>query len=224
MVSTVHRMLGVGISLIVLAGCGGAQSSVETVESDHAATPQTSAEPSPAAHGASPAASAPVPANEPPSLSSEASTEMVATPSFPDSAGQSIALLTAVEAGRHEGFDRVVFIFDGTTPAYRVAYVEPPITEDGSGTPIEVRGGAALQIILTPASGTDLSGEEVNTIYGGPERIDGADSGTSAVEEVVLTGDFEATLSWVIGIDDQAPFTVTELSDPTRVVVDISSG
>ena len=38
------------------------------------------------------------------------------------------------------------------------------------------------------------------------------------------TGDFEATLSWAVGLDRQAPFTATELSAPTRVVVDIASG
>lgn len=220
-----RRLLAVLTSLFVLSGCGGAQTASDTaggststpVSSEPDATPQSGAT------AASEITAAPAPSEALP-LSSEASTEMVATPSFPDSTGQRISLLTAVEAGRHEGFDRVVWTFDGDVPAYRVAYVERPITEDGSGAPIEVRGDATLQIILTPASGTDLSGEDVRTVYEGPDRIDGSASGTAVVEEVVLTGDFEATLSWVIGLDRQAPFAVTELSDPTRVVIDIASG
>ena len=221
-----RRLLAVVTSLLVLSGCGGAQTASDTVGSGGTSTPEMSSELDPSPQASAPAASessAPT-ASEALTLSSEASTEMIATPSFPDSAGRRISLLTTVEAGRHEGFDRVVWTFDGDVPAYRVAYVERPITEDGSGAPIEVRGDAALQIILTPASGTDLSGEEMRTIYEGPERIDGSGSGMSVVEEVVLTGDFEATLSWVIGLDRQAPFAVTELSDPTRVVVDIASG
>jgi hypothetical protein len=94
----------------------------------------------------------------------------------------------------------------------------------GSGAPIEVRGDATQQIIVTPASGTDLDGEQVRTVYDGPERIDGALAGTSVVKEIVLTGDFEATMSWVVGTDRQAAFSVSELSDPTRVVLDIASG
>lgn len=215
----VRRVLAVVTSLLLLSGCGGAPSTSDAIGTSPPQTPSPQdagtamAEPSPSAA-----------ADEPLPQGSEPSTEMVATPSFPDSAGQSVAFLTAVRTGRHEGFDRVVWTFDGATPAYRVAYVERPITEDGSGTPIEVRGDATLQIILTPASGTDLSGEEVRTVYEGPERIDGAAGGASIVEEVVLTGDFEATLSWVIGIGRQAPFTVTELSDPTRVVIDVANG
>src|SRR6266542_3071095 len=46
------------------------------------------------------------------------------------------ALLERVAVGRHEGYDRVVFQFQGAgVPGYRVAYVEPPLKEDGSGNP-----------------------------------------------------------------------------------------
>lgn len=225
MVGNVRQLLAAVITLFVLSACG-AQTASDTARTGDPSTPQPSAAPAstpPDAGAVATADDSPAAVDERPPLGSEASTEMVATPGFPDSSGQRIALLTAVETGRHEGFDRIVWTFDGATPAYRVTYVDRPITEDGSGTPIDVRGDAMLQIILTPASGTDLSGEEVRKIYEGPERIDGSASGTSVVEEVVLTGDFEATLSWVIGLDRRAPFTVTELSDPTRIVIDIAS-
>jgi hypothetical protein len=207
---TVRRLLVVVMALLALSACGVAGDTGGAAGAT-AASP-TAASPTAAVDG------------EPLAISSEASTEMMATPSFPDAAGQRVAFLTAVRTGRHAGFDRVVWTFDGELPAYRVAYVERPITEDGSGAPIEVRGDATLQIILTPASGTDLDGEQVRTVYEGPERIDGTQAGTSVVEEIVLTGDFEATMSWVIGTDRQAAFSVTELSDPTRVVLDIAGG
>ena len=165
-----------------------------------------------------------VPASEPGGPGFEGSTETVATPGFPDAQVEGVTYLTAVRAGRHPGFDRVVWTFDGQTPAYRVGYARRPITEDGSGRPIKVDGGAVLQIIFTPASGTDLSSETPRAVYQGDHRLAGSRFGTTVVREVVETGDFEATLSWVVGLDRQAPFTVTELSAPTRVVVDIASG
>lgn len=185
--------------------------------------------PTPAASGQvtppEPAVSATTPASEPPdappALGADASVRTRQTAGFPDGGGQ-VALLRAVRTARQDGFDRVVWAFDGDLPAYRVAYVDGPVTEDGSGDEIAVRGDAFLQIVLTPASGTDLSGEEIRTVYTGPTRIDGSDTGTVTVQEVVETGDFEATLSWAVGVTHEAPFTVTELADPTRVVVDVA--
>ena len=43
------------------------------------------------------------------------------------------ALLTAVRAARHEGFDRVVFGFRNVLPGYDVRYVSRPIHQDPSG-------------------------------------------------------------------------------------------
>jgi hypothetical protein len=39
---------------------------------------------------------------------------------------------------------------------------------------------------------------------------------------VVNSEDFEGVMAWVIGLDAQRPFTVTTLSSPPRVVVDVS--
>ena len=134
--------------------------------------------------------------------------------------GNAVALLTDVRVARHEGFDRVVFEFDGPVPGLDVEYVEPPITEDGSGNEIEVGGDAFLQVIMQPASGFDLSGEGEQT-YDGPTRLPGEEAGTSVIQEVVRNGDFEAVLAWVIGISDRVDFRVDVLGDPSRVVVDV---
>jgi hypothetical protein len=137
-----------------------------------------------------------------------------------DAEGEGTALLTDVRVARHEGFDRVVFEFDGPLPEVDVEYVEPPISEDGSGDEIEVRGDAFLQVTMRPASGFDLSGEGEQT-YDGPTRLVGEDAGTSVIQEVVRNGDFEAVLAWVIGISDRIDFRVDTLVDPSRVVVDV---
>jgi hypothetical protein len=131
------------------------------------------------------------------------------------------ALLERIALGRHEGFDRVVFQFENLRPGYRVAYVERPLVEDGSGAPVEVSGGAVLLIRMEPASGFDLATDEGRLVYKGPRRIDGAGAGTSIVKEAVRTGDFEAVLSWAIGVEEEVDFRVRELDDPARLVVDL---
>jgi hypothetical protein len=136
----------------------------------------------------------------------------------PESA--STALLTRVVLGRHEGYDRVVFEFRNAVPGYRIEYVEPPLREDGSGNRVEVEGAAFVLVRMEPASGFDLSVPEGELVYEGPRRLSGADSGTTVVREVVRTGDFEAVLSWAVGLSDRVDFRVTRLSGPPRLVVD----
>jgi hypothetical protein len=123
--------------------------------------------------------------------------------------------------GRHEGFDRVVFQFRGDDlPGYRVEYVEPPLKEDGSGNPVEVQGSGIVLVRLEPASGFDLNTGEGVMVYKGPKRIEGSASGTSTVLELVRTGDFEAVLSWAVGLQDRVEFRVRTASSPARLIVD----
>ena len=131
------------------------------------------------------------------------------------------ALLERVAVGRHEGFDRVVFQFENLRPGWKVQYVDRPIVEDGSGDPIEVAGGAVLLVRMEPASGFDLATNEGRLVYKGPRRIEGTDMGTSVVREVVRSGDFEAVLSWAIGVQERVDFRVQALDDPARLVVDV---
>jgi hypothetical protein len=137
-----------------------------------------------------------------------------------ESTGTEIALLERVAVGRHEGFDRVVFQFRNHLPGYRVEYVEPPLKEDGSGNVIQVKGNAFVLVRMELASGFDLTVPEGELIYKGPRRIDGSAAGTSSVREVVRTGDFEAVLSWVVGLEDRVDFRVRTATSPARLIVD----
>lgn len=146
------------------------------------------------------------------------STETVETESFP--AGGSPAYLTDARAGAHENFDRFVLEFEGDeVPSYRVGYVEPPITEDGSGRQVDVAGSAFLEVRVSPASGVDLSGEQPRETYTGRDHITAP--GGQVITEAVRTGDFEAMLAWTIGLEERLPFGVTTFSDPARLVVDV---
>lgn len=135
-------------------------------------------------------------------------------------AGTETALLERIAVGRHEGYDRVVFQFKNDLPGYRVEYVEPPLKEDGSGKPVSVSGNAVVVVRMEPASGFDLNTAEGVMVYKGPRRIEGASAGTSVVEELVRTGDFEAVLSWAIGLSDKVDFRVTTATSPARLIVD----
>lgn len=136
------------------------------------------------------------------------------------STAKTTALLERVAVGQHEGYDRVVFQFRGDgLPGYRIQYVEPPLQEDGSGNPVDIAGNAFLVVRMEPASGFDLNTGEGQIVYKGPKRLPGA----SVVKEVVRTGDFEAVLTWAIGLESKTPFKVTTTSSPSRLIVDLRS-
>ena len=134
-----------------------------------------------------------------------------------DSTADATALLERVAVGRHEGYDRVVFEFRGDgVPGYRVQYMDPPLKEDGSGNVVQIDGNAFVVVRMEPASGFDLNTGEGELVYKGPRRLPGA----SVVQEVVRTGDFEAVLTWAVGLEEKVDFRVLTLSSPSRLVVD----
>jgi hypothetical protein len=143
------------------------------------------------------------------------------TPVEGSAVGTETALLERVAVGAHDGYDRIVFQFTNELPGYRVEYVEPPLKEDGSGAPVSLKGNAYLSVRMEPASGFDLNTGEGKLVYKGPKRIDASAAGTSVVEELVRTGDFEAVLTWAIGLSDKADFKVSTATSPSRLIVDI---
>lgn len=131
------------------------------------------------------------------------------TPTSVAATNRAVAALTDVTVA-----DVVVtFTFRDETPGYDVQYVDPPIRQDGSGEEIAVAGTAFLSVRMEPASGVDLSGEEFVETYTGPERI----PGSGVIAEVVRTGDFEANLTWVIGVEGERAYRVEVEASMLRV-------
>ena len=129
--------------------------------------------------------------------------------------------LTAVRVGQHPGFDRVVFEFAEDVPGYTVKYVDLPVLADGSGEPVDLPGAdTAVQIVLTPSSGFDIDAGEAT--YKGPKTVENAK--TAEITGVVSAGDFEAVVSWAVGLRHEVPFKVTKLESPARLVVDFQTG
>lgn len=132
-------------------------------------------------------------------------------------AGTQRGLLSEVSTEAAGSQERVTFRFEDALPGYRVAYGQRPLVEDGSGKEVLVEGEAVLTIHFEPASGVELSGDQVRTAYSGPHRIPVR---LPTVTEVVRVSDFEANLHWAIGLRKEVPFRVQTLRGPPRVVVD----
>jgi hypothetical protein len=185
-------------ALTAAAGCGDSSSSEQT--EPPAAGSTTATAPTTTSEGIDPLAGA-------------GTTIVVGT-----TTAKATALLDRVALGRHEGYDRVVFQFRGEGhPAYRVQYEDPPLKEDGSGKLVDIAGSAFVVVRMEPASGFDLNTGEGELVYKGPKRIEGAGS---VVQEVVRTGDFEAVLTWAIGLEEKVEFRVTTAASPSRLIVD----
>jgi hypothetical protein len=190
------KLLRIALLLTVLAACGNDQDPVVGPGSDETTTTRS-------ASGASST-----------STTSDAGAGFGTAEVSGEGAGR--GLLKTVTATHAGDVDRVTFTFEGDLPGYRVGYVERPITEDGSGEEVTVDGGAVLGVRFEPASGFDLSGEG-RQVFTGPTRLDLA---TTAVLDVVRTGDFEAVLQWVIGVDTAGtPFRVR--TEGRSVVVEV---
>jgi hypothetical protein len=138
-----------------------------------------------------------------------------------------VANLVDVRVGAHEGYDRVTFEFappaDGQyfgLPPYDVKAATLPITEDGSGEPVDVEGDSFATVVFHGASEVDFTSPEGYEItYDGPKEFR---PGSGALVEATRTGDFEAVLAWAFGLNQGSCWTVQELQDPIRLVIDFS--
>ena len=128
---------------------------------------------------------------------------------------QSTPTLVDVRAGSHTGHDRVVFEFRGAVPEHRIRYVDQ-LVEDGSGDPVEVAGAADLEVVFEGANAHEENGSP--TID--PRRFS---PGLPAVKEIAQLGDFEAVVSYGVGVDRRRPIEVFTLSNPSRLVIDIAT-
>ena len=123
--------------------------------------------------------------------------------------------ITDIRSAAQPGYDRVVVELTGVVPPYRVEYADPPFIAI-SGEEVEVDGSAFLRVRMERTSTFDLDAGV--PVYDGPRRVT---SDTEVVTEVVDVEDFEGVVVWVIGLDEQQPFVVSTLDDPSRLVVDI---
>jgi hypothetical protein len=132
--------------------------------------------------------------------------------------------LTDVEVEVEDCVERVIFKFEPSEPGpvYDVSYKPAEVAkiQDGSGKSLAIAGDDFLVARMFPAMTAKVEGENVVPTYDGPRSIP-APSDAKMLREVAMTGDFEAQMTWAIGLDNKYPFTVTASDD--ELVVEISN-
>ena len=130
------------------------------------------------------------------------------------------AYLTGVSITPAGCSDRISFTFSGRIPGYRVEYrtAAQAQTEDASGRHVDIAGGSFLVVRLADAQTVRTHGDgSITPTYRGATRL--PPNGAHHVREVVKTGDFEAVVTWVIGLDGKRPFAIE--TSGYKIVVDI---
>ncbi len=198
---------------LLLAGCGGgsSKSTVTTVTST-AAGSTTSAGPT------TTSTTVELPTTSLPCQPVPIPTTPVASPVPTTQA----ALLTNVQDLSDSCVDHVIFDYTGKgtdLPGYTLTYGTAPFVGDASGAPIAVAGSAFVVVTVKPGYGFDF--ETGKATYTGPKSV--PVGRTNHVKAIVETGDFEGTLTWVIGLDSKRPFSVQATGTPRhQLVVTIS--
>ena len=126
-----------------------------------------------------------------------------------------VSTLVAIRAAYHPEarprYDRVVFQFSGPVPRISSAGYVRQLIGDGSGMPVPIRGNAIFKLTMRPAQAHTVTGATASTrIY---RRL-------RNVQQVKKVGDFEAVLTYGIGLRHKSKFRVFTLTHPSRVVVD----
>lgn len=113
-----------------------------------------------------------------------------------------------------QGFDRLIFTMDGIhQPTYTVEYAAAPFSDCGSGNTHNLPGQSFLKIKMSPAQG-----------HGNGQPTLARDTAYDCrnLRHLAIICDFEADLTFVVGLNAKKPYRVLELQNPnTRLVVDI---
>ena len=137
----------------------------------------------------------------------------LAVPAATVSASTAVPTLTQIRATHHSGYDRLVFEFRGRVPTQHGArYVSQVVGP--SGLPVHIVGSALLRVQFSPTLGHNAQG---GITYGPARRTYALPN----IIQVVNAEDFEAVLSFGVGLARQEPFHMFTLTNPSRVVIDV---
>lgn len=209
--------VGVALGTLVLAACSGGSGEDGGAMTSVPLTTEATAPPSslPASSPTSaPGAGATTSTTSSPSLGAP-----VGTQAYTAKRAQKVppaARVTGVRTGAQDGYDRVVFDFEGALPGSESVQYVSGLTQDGSGAPVPLNGQAFLKVVFSVTEAHGAGG--ASSIPQGTR----VDPGLPTVKEVALAADFEGYVTFGIGLSGKAGFRVFELSNPTRVVVDVA--
>lgn len=158
---------------------------------------------------------APAPEEPPPPADTTTVAPVPAEPDPPPETAHANRLLQDVRAARHDGYDRVVFAFDGEeVPTYEIAYAEGTVQACGSGRPVELPGEAIVEVWFQSTQAHTEAGN--TTVEETSQRLDLPV--LLAAEQIC---DFEGHVTWALGLAQRQPYEVQRLSDPPRLVLDV---
>jgi hypothetical protein len=124
-------------------------------------------------------------------------------------------ILMDVRTGYHEGYDRIVFEFSGQgMPGWQTEYIDKPAHECGSGNQRFLAGDAWLEVRMDGTAAHTDAGEPTITHRNRKLKLPN-------IKELALTCDFEATVTWVMGLSSPEQYRAVELENPTRLVIDV---
>jgi hypothetical protein len=131
------------------------------------------------------------------------------------------AKVVNVRTGQHYCFDRLVIDLKGPVKGYTVRYV-PQVVQDGSGTPIPLRGQAFLQITVNAPAYDDAGKSTYNPAN--KNELSNV-TGYQTFRQVAWAGSFEGYSSLGVGVRARLPFRVLSLPGPdagSRLIVDVA--
>lgn len=135
------------------------------------------------------------------------------------SANGEVTYVKTVRADKRMKYDRVVFEFTGPIPNYRIEYLKSHFYDGEAGrVRIKSAGNAYLQVEMftIPTSAEQLKLTEAKGFRPkGRLRL-------PVVKSVTDQGLFEGFYDFVIGVSSRKKaFRITELSNPSRLVIDV---
>ena len=200
--------------LVTLAACGGSSNPSPTTSSAPSASTSVTSSPS---ESPTPSDSSPTTSGSPsesPSPTPTSSTEFGSAPvtggHSPDAPAQS--RLQRIAVGSHTGFDRLVLDF-GTDPVPDFT-VTPQDTSafrmDPSDTLVTLDGDSGVRVVVQ------------STVLMPSAIIDDLRPRFPAIREVQQIGNFEAYVSYGVGVSGTSMIRVLTLTSPNRLVVDVA--
>jgi len=122
------------------------------------------------------------------------------------------ATLTAIRPASHagDGYDRVVFDFNGGIPSWDLARQESAsFVRDASGQQVTLEGNTGLKLILRA---TDVTGNVSSDLQ---PRL-------TSIREIAQIGNFEHQLTYGIGLSSSQCVRVLQLTN-SRLVIDVAT-
>jgi hypothetical protein len=132
------------------------------------------------------------------------------------------AILTNIRPGSHagDGYDRVVFDFNGGIPSWDLARQESAtFTRDASGQQVTLDGSVGLKLVFRGADVYAPTGPPGSVPGGPPSDLKPA---FASIREVAQLGNFERQLTYGFGLSSSQCVRVLELSN-SRLVIDVAT-